>query len=349
MNLTKYVKTEHSLICKVIDGQDWPEDEKKDLKKKVLHVLKRDGKLNYSAFEPGFRWNLCSERLKSGDFSNWEGWEFRSDWAMTFRWGKDIQSPVPKWDGKPCDHIVILGEQGIGDEILFMSALPDLMVRVGTKCLEFQTYPRLRSIIERSFGIKTTDRKLLSHVTEGKALIALGDLFPWYRHDKSHFPKKPFLKADPEKVAHWKEWLTQFGEGKKIGLAWFSRKGYVDPQSLITEEATYFDLQYRDDEKTHDKAVVHAPAGVQSVPFDVTDDFENLFAFVKAIDQVNSVTQTICHVAGSQGIRCHAVIPPNNGEVKFFLWNYGNPNPVCDSPVYPNMTVYRSIDEFRKA
>jgi hypothetical protein len=344
VQISKYVKTEHRHVCKVIDAQDWPEDEKRDIKRKVLFVLKRDGRINYNAFEQGFRWNLCSEKLKSGDYTNWDGWEFRSNWAMTFRWGTEIQSPIPKWDGLPCDHIVILGEQGIGDEILFMSALPDLMVRVGTKCLEFQTYPRLRSIIERSFKIKTTDRRLLSHVTEGKALVALGDLFPWYRRDKSHFPRKPFLKADPEKVEYWKNWLTQFGDEKKIGLAWYTRKGYVEPESLMTDKGVYFDLQYRDSEKDIGKV----PESVHQVPFDVTDDFENLFAFVKALDAVHTVTQTLCHVAGSQGTRCKAVIPPNNGEVKFFLWNYGDPNPVCESPIYANQTIYRGIDEFRK-
>lgn len=308
-----------------------------------MFVLKRDGQINYNAFEQGFRWNLCSERLKSGDYTNWDGWEFRSNWAMTFRWGIEMKSPVPKWDGKPCDHLVILGEQGIGDEILFMSALPDLMVRTGAKCLEFQTYPRLRSLIERSFKIRTTDRRLLSHVTEGKALVALGDLFPWYRRDKSHFPRKAFIKADPDKVEHWKQWLTQFGDEKKIGLAWYTRKGYIEPESLMTDKGVYFDLQYKDDEKS----VGLAPQGVIKPPFDVTEDFENLFAFVNALDQVNAVTQTLCHVAGSQGTRCKAVIPPNNGEVKFFLWYYGNPSPVCESPVYPNMTVYRGIDEFR--
>lgn len=337
------IHTEHRLISNVIDGQDWPQDDKDDLKEKVLFVLNRDGQIDYSAFEQGFRWNLCSERLKSRDYSNWDGWEFRSNWAMTFRWGKEIQSPIPKWDGSPCDRLVLLGEQGIGDEILFMSALPDLMIRVGTKCLEFQTYPRLRSIIERSFKIKTTDRRLLSHVTEGKALIALGDLFPWYRRTKENFPRKAFLKADPEKVEHWKNWLTQFGDGKKIGLSWFTRKGFVEPESLMTDKGTCFDLQYRD--KEHDVGKV--PESVRQVPFDTMDDLENLFAFVKALDAVHSVTQTLCHVAGSQGVPCKAVIPPNNGEVKFFLWYYGDPNPVCESPIYPNMTVYRSINEFR--
>lgn len=338
------IATEHALISRVFEGQDWPKEDIEDFKQKTLLVLERDGCIDYNAFPAGFRWNLCSERLRSGDFSNWDGWEFRSDWAMTFRWGKEIQSPVPKWDGKPCNHLVVLGEQGIGDEILFLSALPDLLVRTGRECIEFQTYPRLRSIIERSYRIKTTDRKLLSHVVEGKAIMALGDVFPWYRRDQSHFPRKPYLKADPEKVEHWRKWLESYGDRPKIGLSWYTRKGYFAPELLKTvKDAVYFDLQYRDKEKP----VNEPQEPLENVPFDTMDDMENLFAFVNALDSVHSVTQTLCHVAGSQGVRCEAVIPPNNGEVKFFLWYYGDPDPVCESPIYPAMTVYRNIDEFR--
>lgn len=336
-SLTKKSKVEYGLICKVFDGQDWDSKEKEEMKSEVERILRRDGKINYQAFPPGFRWDICCERLKTGDFSNWDGWEFRSDWAMTFRWGEGIKTPVPKWDGKPTDHLVILGEQGIGDEILFLSALPDLMVRVGKKCLELQTYPRLKTIVERSYGIRCTDRRLLSHVTEGKSVMALGDLFPWYRRSRSHFPKKPYLKADPEKVAFWVDWMSQFGP-KNVGLAWKTRKGSVEPESLRTGEGTYFDLQYGE-HKT--------PEWMIKPPFDIEDDMENLFAFVKALDRVDSVTQTLCHVAGSQGVECNAIIPPDNGEVRFFLWCYGSPDPVCESPVYPNMKVYKNINEFR--
>lgn len=341
MNLTREAKKELAVVSDVFRAQNWSEEEKKDLIGKVKTILKRDGKLDYRAFEPKARWDFCSYRLKSGDYTNWDGWEFRSDWSMTFRWGVEMKCPLPKWDMKPVDHLVILGEQGIGDEILFLSALPEIIVRYGRNCIEFQTYPRLQSIVGRSFGIRCTDRKLLRDVVTGDAVMALGELFPWYRRDKVHFPRRPFLKADPIKVEHWKEWLKQYGDQPKVGLAWASSKGHIDPESLKTHQGVYFDLQYRDPE-------VEVPAPLvplESVPFDVKDDIENLFAFVKALDWVASVTQTICHVAGSQGVPCKVVIPD---KVKFHLWYYytGSKKPFWESPIYPNMTIYKNIHEF---
>ena len=349
MKLSPEAKTEYKHICSVFDGQDWSENDKKEFKYKVLQVLKRDGKIDYSAFPEKFRWNLCTERLRSGNYTSWEGWEFRSDWAMTFRWGREIRCPVPKWDGRPVKHLTVLGEQGIGDEILFLSAMPELIVRLGREAIEFQTYPRLRKIIERSYGIRCTDRKPLSDVHEGDAVVALGDLFPWYRRDKSHFPRKPYLKADPSRVEHWKEWLAQFGDLPKIGLSWASTKGSVNPAHLMMSKGVYFDLQYRSRE-----VVVHEPPPeVIKPPFDVNGEIDELFAFVAAIDSVHTTTQTLCHIAGSQGKETKVVLPSESrvNGVACWLWYYFNGStwPHWESPVYPNMTIYRNIDEFRNS
>jgi len=324
------IAQEYARHCVVIDNTDWPRHERRNLKKEIRKILERDGFIDVRALTPSYRWNLCSTRLRDGDFSNWDGWEFRSDWAMTFQWGVEKCSPVPKWDGGPCSHLVILGEQGIGDEILFLSALPELMVRLGPKALELKCYEKLAPIVERSFKVRCTERLPLSQVTEGEAVAALGDLFPWYRRDKSHFPRKPFLKPDLEKMFYWKDWL---GDGPHIGYAFKSRHGHLDPESLKTEKGRYWNLQYDDN-------------GPESPPFDVKNDFENLFAFVSALDKVVTVTQTLAHVAGSIGKECHAVIPPKNGEVTWPLWYYFNGDSRWQSPIYPNLTIYKNPDEF---
>jgi hypothetical protein len=344
MNLTHEAKKELKVVSSVFNQQDWPETDKRELIAKVKKILKRDGTLNYKAFEPKARWDFCAERLKQGDYRNWDGWEFRSDWSMTFRWGVEMKCPLPKWDMEPVNHLVVLGEQGIGDEIMFLSALPEIIARYGRDCIEFQAYPRIQSIVERSFGIRCTDRRLLSDVVTGDAVMALGELFPWYRRDKTHFPKKPYLKADPEKVEHWRKYLEQFGTKPKVGVAWASSKGTIDPKSLKTIDGVYFDLQYRDGKAVSDEST----DWLEKPPFDVTSDFENLFAFVKALDRVHSITQTLCHVAGSQGVETKAVIPET--KLKMGLWYYFNGSNLgsWESPIYPNFTVYRNIEEFRK-
>jgi hypothetical protein len=338
--MTPELLREYQSHCVVIDSYQWSKPEKKLMKREIRKTLERCGWVDPKSFPAEHRWNLCSERLRRGDFSNWDGWEFRSDWAMTYWWGQDIKIPIPKLDltkaySEPVKHIVVLGEQGLGDEICYSSVLPELIARAGHKAIEFQCYPRLKEIFERSFKVRCTDRLPLSEVKVGEAVITLGDLLPLYRKSREHFPRKPFLRVDPQKVARWLEWLNPFPR-PWVGYAYKSRHGSFTHDEFWTTlgVGAKFDLQYDSDTR-------HRP------PFDTKNDFENLFAFVSCLDSVQSVTQTLCHVAGAIGKECHAVIPPKNGETISKLWYYAEGKDVWESPVYPNMKIYRNIDEFR--
>lgn len=332
----------------VINDSDWKESEKAFIRGEIKKIIETQGKVPIQYLSPQYQWNWVAARLRDGDFSNWEGFQYRSDWAVTFRGINGFETKVPKWDGSPVNHLVVLGEQGMGDEILFFSALPELMVRLGTNAIEVQCYPELRGIVERSFKVRTSDRKILGEINEGDAVVALGDLFPFYRRDKSHFPRKPYLKPDPVKVEKWRKYLNEFGNRQKIGIGWYSRHGYVDPKSLCTvKDAVYFDLQYDFEEKASLQGTFD---GIRP-PFDNRRDFENLFAFVYALDSVHSVTQTLVHIAGAVGKECKAVIPPKNGEVSWFLWYHackalGN-GKHWPHLIYPSVTIYEDINEFR--
>lgn len=273
--------------------------------------------------------------MRLGRFHNYDGWEYRSDWSITFQGWNGYSNPLPKWNGRPVKKLLILGEQGIGDEILFASCIPELIVRLGHDALTFYTYPRLIPVVERSFRIECAPRRTLSEYKEGDAVVALGDLMMFYRRDKSHFPRKPFLKPDPERVKYWKDWLDQFGAVPKIGIAWKARHGRLNPEDLIDDWAHYFDLQYDSD----------GPDYVKRPPFDTKDDFENLFAFVAALDRIVTVTQTLVHVAGSVGTPCDAIRPPKGtGEVNNQLFYYGVGGPMIP---YGSVYVHNSIEEFR--
>ena len=94
-------------------------------------------------------------KLALGDLS-WDYWGYRNP--------RDFHIPnlAPWWDGTPVDNLLILGEQGLGDEILFMSCLND----VRAKNITVECDKRLVPVFSRSFpDVEFIGRK---HYTEGK-------------------------------------------------------------------------------------------------------------------------------------------------------------------------------------
>lgn len=327
-------KREYESIVTDLRHCHWEDyDPKKfdEIARDLKRTVKKAGRVDYTLFPPTFRWHLCSARLSQGKFTNWDGWEFRSNWSITFQGWNGFSLPIPKWNGRPVDRLIIASEQGIGDEILYASAIPELMVRLGPKALELQCHPRLIPVFERSYGIRCTPRRVLSEITEGDAVVALADLFMFYRKDKSHFPKKPFLKVDLDKRGKWLAHLDQFPR-PWVGYAYRSRHGELDKQKLMVD-GTMINLQYGDDDCLGDPL----------------NDMDDHLALVSCLDKVVTVTQTLAHEAGCLGIPCDAIKPQRGtGEVDAQLWYYGvgrSPHPHL---VYGNMRVFESLEDYAK-
>lgn len=332
-------------LAEVIDACEGAQIQKDLIKKDLLPVLEKFGGLDLHRFPPSFRWNLCSARMILGDFSNYDGWEFRSNWSITYQGHNGKSFNIPKWDGRPVDHLVIMGEQGIGDEILYGSLIPELMIRLGPDALEFQCHPRLQEIFTRSYGIRCTDRRNLSEVTEGDATVALSDLMMWYRRDKSQFPKKPFFKLDPEMVKTYGKELNKV-KGEKIGITWATRKGIIDPDELVYEikknhpDATLINLQY------HKEGFPECPKGVLDIQPDPMEKLEEHICFIANLNRLITTTQTVVHESGAIGIPTEVIKPPRGtGEVDSQLWYY---NKNAASNVYCNSINYDSLEDYSR-
>lgn len=323
--------------------EDYTDQAFDEIAQDLRRTVQKCGHIDYTMFPPTFRWHLCSSRLSQGKFDNWDGWEYRSNWSITFQGWNGFSLKIPKWNGKPVKKLIIAGEQGQGDDIVYGSAIPELMVRLGPQAIEFQCHPSLVPIFERSFGIRCTPRKILSEITEGDAVVALADLFMIYRRDKAHFPKKPFLKPNPDLVEKYRKIMEQYPR-PWTGVAWGSRKGSVDPAKLVAGmSGTVFDLQYRLDSYSYPEK----PQSVVSLDLDIASDKESEFAIVANLDKVVSVTQTLVHVAGSMGVPCDVIKPPKGtGEVNCQLWYYGIGQSPHSHMVYGNMRVYESLEEY---
>jgi len=322
-------------LCEVINFATDSNLKKDRLKKEILKTCKKLGYLNTRIFPPETQWGLCSARLRMGRFNDWTGWEYRSDFARTFTSRIGLQKlGIPYWYGQPVKHLVILGEQGIGDEILYGSVIPEVIVRLGHDPIEFHCHPRLHGLFERSFRIRCTPRKTLSEVKEGDAVVMLADLMRFFRKDKSHFPRKPFLKPIPEKVEEFRERLRELGPKKKVGVAHKARHGTVNPKKFMVDDYDYINLQYGE-----------ITEGSIDFGLNPLEELESQFALIKALDEVICVTQSVVHIAGAVGTPCQAIVPDKKTaekDVAGQLWYYGN----RDHYIYGNVTVHQSINEF---
>ena len=123
------------------------------------------------------------------------------------------------------DEILVYGEQGVGDEIMFASCIPDLLricSRVTIAC-----NPKLESIFRRSFPaarvLDAARAKALDANDNGdwQQMVAIGSLPRHFRRDRAEFPRHAgYLCADPALVAEYRRRLDELGRGLKIGLSW---------------------------------------------------------------------------------------------------------------------------------
>lgn len=234
---------------------------------------------------------LCMANLINGNY-DWEGWGLREP--------RDLLIPdlAPWWDGEEVDSLLILGEQGLGDEILFASMFNE----VKAKNITVECDKRLVPVFERSFPhIEFIGR---THYNEGfwgtddswsngrtwDAQTLMGDLPTWYRRSKTDFPSSAsYLKAEPDS-----RFLGM------TGASWVGRQGKVGIDGLNASVS----LQYG----------VEDHHGLNIPDLDLKNDIDGVFSVVAALDKVISVPTTVVHIAGALGIPTEVWLPKRGME-----------------------------------
>ena len=236
---------------------------------------------------------------------------------------------IPVWQGEPLvGKLLVRGEQGLGDQILFASVLPELLKAVDSVCLQLE--PRLVPLFQRAFPnieVMSRDKKPPADVT---AQICIGSLPQYFRKDVASFSgaQVPFLKADPEKTAAFRKALAPNGE-RIIGLSWRSfRNKYANEKSMgLLDMAPFFNLpgctvvnlQYGD---VKDEVRAAEAAGLhfnKAVTIDLTKDVDGVASLVDACDVLVSTSNTTVHIAGALGKPVLLMLPYRSG--KLWYWS----------------------------
>lgn len=257
---------------------------------------------------------------------------------------------TPMWDGTKGQVVVVHGEQGIGDEIMFASCLAD----IAKDCtLIFDCHDRLLSLFRASFPdmlIYGTKRENPQDLTwpglySIDAKLPIGSLPRFYRRRTRDFPRKGFLKAPDALKALYGERLKALGPRPKIGISWMGGKNDThrrerciplkDLQGLFAMDADFISLQY-DADAHHDVSAIGAP-NVYHWPDVLTNpEYAHTAGLVANLDLVISVPQSVVHLAGALNVPTWQLTPRNA------MWQMGSyPH---DLPWYGSVKSYWQDD-----
>ena len=251
---------------------------------------------------------------------------------------------APRWDPKTepvaGKRVLVVGEQGIADELVFSNCLPDLIEAVGP---DGQVYlaveARMVGLFQRAFpkaivgGHKAVrlEGRLTRYVPFAEALepkldcwIPIASLMAPYRPTIESFPPpRHFIEADPEKVDYWKGELAKLPAGLKVGLHWkslimtgaraaFFASGFKLWEPILTAPGCVMVNLQCGDVSADLEAAKAAGVFIWTPPINLKDDLEDVAALSVACDVVLGPGIAGTNIAAASGARTWMVAAPDD-------------------------------------
>ena len=284
--------------------------------------------------------------LLFGDFKN--GWSlYESRWKLDKLFSPKLETNLPVWTGDKNSKLLVWGEQGVGDQIMYSGLIPDLSQICAD--ISVQVNPRLVSLLNRSMGEKCTfypDNKSLP--VKYDQHISMGSLCMHLRAEEKDFESSRygFLKDDKDLTADFKKdlWALVPKNNKLCGISWrsgnlkFGKRKTIKLKNFINSLAlkgyTFISLQYGDTKEEIKE--VKDEFNINVISYNKVDNFNNLdglTSLIQCCDVVISVDNITCQLAGALGKETHMLLA--NGSN--WMWMVDR----SDSPWYDSIKIYR--------
>jgi tetratricopeptide (TPR) repeat protein len=288
---------------------------------KAIRLLEKADKTIYGEVEAGSHWNRALALLS---LARWkEGWE-EHHWRRKLPgvWNDRTKIDVPQWDGAPIENLYLHGEQGKGDEIMYLSMLKDVLPLAKNIVLEVnESVGKLVDLLNYpTVTVVNTQDEAVGMKFDAK--ISLSDLGHLFRNKAEDFPGTPYLKADPERVEHYRNELNKLGPGPYVGIAWMGgtkstrvhkRTVGLGKWNKLLEGVTAVSLQYGEFNEPEATKFGIPVFGDASRGLDLAEQA----ALIEACDYVITVQQTAVHLAGALGKKTYVLVSEAPS------WRYG--------------------------
>ena len=298
-------------------------------------------------------WHLAALYLSQRRWS--EGWElYRWRWPMSKAAAPETMISLPKWTGENLSgkRVVIWGEQGLGDELMFATCVPDLLEIASPALCVLVCDQRLAAIFSRSFPdvhiVPLDCQADMGGNFEMPACdvqIAAGDLPAILRLNDDDFPSVGRrLVPDLTQGGLWRERLNDLGSDLKVGIAWrggtlerFRRSKSSELLDwaviLSTPGVRFVNLQYG---ACAEELAAVADEGCPIHHFDDLDpiaDPEGQMTLISELDLVIQTSNASAHMAGMLGVPVWNLVP------YVADWRWGLETDAC--LWYPTMRLFR--------
>lgn len=271
-------------------------------------------------------------------------------WKSSTHGARPWPMPIPAWDGrKPIKSLLVLPEQGMGDQIVFSALLRTAMEHVPTVTAALD--PRLAPLLLRSFpGLRTVAGTL-----EPEAIRRDYDAFIYAADLGALFPdaitwQQGWLQADAERARALRQaWQARFPGKTLVGLSWKSIRPVLGEKKSIgilqwkpvlqREDCVFISLQYGD--VTEDLRLAREELGVTvhvDPDIDCFHDLDGLAALANACDRVITTSNSTAHLAAATNAPTWVLLPKGAGV--FWYWGFAPDR----TRWYPHIRLFRTRD-----
>ena len=287
--------------------------------------------------------NLGQIQLLQNKFQKgWQNYEYR--WYKKEKAPKKINFTKPYWNGElNGKRILIWGEQGIGEQILFTSVFKDIINNFEKILLLIDD--RLCKIFRENFPnievypmSESVDENLFDYH------LPICSLGKYFRKESSNFlnSKHNFLNVNENKfndkdkkfrcALSWKSANPDTGFSKSIKLE--------DLLPILSiKDIEFYSIQYTNEEDELKNFKDQYNIEIKNVKnLDTYNDIYGLLQFIKTCDFTLSVSNSNAHLACSIGCPTYLLLPKEVG--KFWYWE----NKIEDKNLwYPNVKIFNQI------
>lgn len=248
-----------------------------------------------------------------GDYSDWGGWQYRDKWAAGVWFTNPFKCDIWRGPQGKAEVVYLVGEQGIGDEVLFASVIPDLCRDVdaveggrGRVIVELQAKmiePVVRSM--RAHGLRVEGRAALLKPDEARgegfiriaqepeevgatAWVTMGELCRVYRTKRESFPRTPWLLADG---------VNEDYRGR-VCVSWRGAQGSIPLEAMLKMYPNALSIQY---DQAWDE-------DIERPKVDLRNDIEGVLQVLAGADKLVTVSTSVAHMAGAMGVRTDLIL-----------------------------------------